>query len=94
MTNRMIENRVKKIQELEQKKAEIETEIEKLKDELRADLEEKGVDEIKTERGTVVRWKEVVSNRFDSKLFKTDFPKMYDQYTKPNVSHRFTWAVA
>ena len=94
MTNRMIENRVKKIQDLEGQKALIESEIKKLRDELIADLEEKGIDETKTERGTVVRWKEIVSNKFDSKQFKDDCPKIYAQYTRPSVSHRFTWDVA
>lgn len=92
MTNRMIENRVKKIQELEQQKAQIEADIEKLKNELKRDLEEKGETVIRTDKGITVRWQEVVADRFDSKTFKSDFPEMYSRYTKPSVSRRFTWS--
>ena len=91
MTNRMIENRVMKMQELEQQKAKLEAEIERLKGELKTDLEEKNLTVIKTERGITVRWQEVVSEKFDSKAFKADNPDEYAKYLKPSVSHRFTW---
>lgn len=92
MTDRMIENRVKKIQDLEQQKALLETEIEKLKNELKGDLEEKGVDVVKTAKGITVRWQEIVADRFDSKTFKTQYPDIYSRFTKPSVSHRFSWS--
>ena len=69
MTDRMIENRVKKIQDLEKQKAEIESEIEKIKAELKEDMESKEVDVIHTEKGVTIRWQEIVSDRFDSKNF-------------------------
>ena len=37
-------------------------------------------------------FKEVVSNRFDSKAFKADHADMYTAYQKPSVSMRFTFA--
>lgn len=92
MTNRMIENRVKKIQDLEQQKAQIESEIKKLEDELKKDLEEKGVEVVKTDKGITVRWQEIIQKRFDSKTFKDSFPDMYSQFMKPSVSHRFSWS--
>ena len=45
MTERMIENRVKKLQTIEAKMEELEAQTEKLKAEIKADLEGKGVDE-------------------------------------------------
>ncbi len=45
MTERMIENRVKKLQTIEAKMKELEAQTEKLKAEIKADLEGKGVDE-------------------------------------------------
>ena len=33
--------------------------------------------------------KEVTSNRFDSKAFKKDYEKLYNQYIKQNTSKRF-----
>lgn len=37
-------------------------------------------------------YKEVVSNRFDSKAFKADHADMYEAYRKPSSSMRFTFA--
>lgn len=92
MTERMIENRVKKIQDLEQQKAALESEIERLKDELKSNLEEKGVSEIRTKKGIVVRWQEIVQSRLNGTLLKKDRPDVYEAYLKSSVSHRFTWS--
>lgn len=92
MTNRMIENRVKKIQDLESQKKQLEAEIERLKQELKSEMEDEGVSVIQTEKGVTVRWQEIVSDRFDSKNFKADHPKLYNEYVKSSVSHRFTWS--
>ena len=43
MTERMIENRVKRLQEIEAQQKELETAAEAIRAELKADLEEKGV---------------------------------------------------
>lgn len=38
-------------------------------------------------------YKKVVSNRFDSKAFKSaGFTELYDKFTKPSSSMRFTFA--
>ena len=37
-------------------------------------------------------YKEVVSNRFDSKAFQADHKDMYEAYKKPSTSMRFTFA--
>lgn len=57
MTEHMIENRVKKLQELEAQQKEIEAQAEAIRAELKADLEEKGVDELKT-KNFILRWHE------------------------------------
>lgn len=36
-------------------------------------------------------YKEVVSNRFDSKAFKADHADMYELYKKPSTSMRFNF---
>lgn len=48
MTERMIENRIKKLQEIEAQQKELEAQAEALKAEIKADMESKGVDELKT----------------------------------------------
>lgn len=48
MTERMIENRIKKLRELEAQQKELEAAAEAIRAKLKADREEKGVDELKT----------------------------------------------
>ncbi len=91
MTERMIENRIKKLREIEAQQKELEQQAEALKAEIKADLEEKGLDELKT-KNFLIRWKEVVSNRLDGKALKAALPDVYSQFTRPSSSRRFTVA--
>lgn len=69
----------------------LEAQAEAIKAELKADLEEKGVEELKT-KNFILRWKEIVSNRIDSKALKAALPDVYGQFCKASVSRRFTVA--
>ena len=91
MTERMIENRVKKLQEIEAQQKEMETAAEAIRAELKADMEEKGLDELKT-KNFILRWKEIISNRLDSKALKAALPDVYGQFCKASASRRFTIA--
>lgn len=91
MTERMIENRVKKLQEIEAQQKELETAAEAIRAELKADIEEKGLDELKT-KNFILRWKEIISNRLDSKALKAALPDVYGQFCKTSASRRFTIA--
>lgn len=91
MTERMIENRVKKLSTLESQIAELQEQAEAIKAELKADLEEKGVQELKT-KNFLIRWKEIVSNRLDGKALKEALPEIYNQYCRASASRRFTIA--
>lgn len=75
---------------MSQQKA-LEEQAEKIRNEIKADMEEKGVDEISA-FGRIARWKEVISNRLDSKALKTALPDVYSQYTRQCSSRRFTTA--
>ena len=46
MTERRIERRLKKLAELEQQIADLQMEAEAIKDEIKQDMEEKGIDEM------------------------------------------------
>lgn len=48
MTERQIENHIKKLQEIEAQQKELEAAADTIRAELKADLTEKGVDELKT----------------------------------------------
>lgn len=89
MTERMIENRIKKLQAIEAQIKELEEQAENLKSEIKADMEGKGVDEIRT-KSFIVRWKEIISSRLGSKALKAALPDVYEMYAKPSTSRRFT----
>lgn len=89
MTERMIENRAKKLQEIESQISTLQAQAEIIKSELKADLEDKGVDELKT-KNFIIRWKEIISNRLDGKALKAALPEIYSQYCRESASRRFT----
>ena len=91
MTERMIESRIKKLSALEERITQLQEQPEKIKAELKADLEEKGLDELKT-KNFLIRWKEIVSSRLDGKALKAALPEIYNQYCRPTSSRRFTVA--
>ena len=91
MTEKMIENRVKKLQAIEAQQKELEAAAEAIRAELKADLEEKGVDELKT-KNFLLRWKEIISNRLDGNALKAALPDVYGQFCNASVSRRFTIA--
>lgn len=91
MTEKMIENRIKKLHELETQMSELEKAADAIRAELKADLEEKGVEELKT-KNFVIRWKEIISSRLDGKALKAALPDVYKQFCNTTTSRRFTVA--
>ncbi len=91
MTNKQIDNRVKKLQAIEAKQKELEEQAEAIRAEIKADLESKGEDEHNT-GNFIIRWKEIVSRRLDSKALKAALPDVFTAYTRESVSRRFTIA--
>lgn len=91
MTEKQIENRIKKLQIIEAQQKELEDQAEALKAEIKADMESKGLDEMET-KNFIIRWKEVISNRLDGKALKAALPEIYSQYCKASASRRFTVA--
>ena len=86
---RALENRIKKLKEIEQQQKELAEQAEKIKAEIKADMIAKGEDEIKA-GNFIVRLKEVITNRFDSKAFAKEHKSLYDAYMKSQSSLRFT----
>lgn len=91
MTERQIENRVKKLHQIEAQRKELEAQEKALKEEIKADMESKGTDELRT-KNFIIRWKEIISNSFDSKALKAALPDVYGQFLKQSASKRFTIA--
>lgn len=89
MTRRAIENRIKKLKELEEQQKALEQEINSLKEEIKKDLEAKGTEELKV--GIfIIRFTSVLSSWFDTKRFKEQYGDLYNQFTKQTASRRFT----
>ena len=91
LTNQIIFTKAKEIKELLRMKEEIEVEIASLSDELKVGLIERGVDELVIGEYKI-RYKEVVSNRFDTTTFKTKHEEIYKQFVRQITSKRFTIA--
>lgn len=91
MTERQIENRVRKLKELESQRKALEEQEKALKAGIKKDMESKGLEEMKT-KNFVIRWKEIISNSLDSKALRASFPDICEQFTKQSASKRFTIA--
>lgn len=91
MTERMLENRIRKLKELEEQKKQLEKQIEAVKDEIKADMDRKGLEEQRTGEH-IIRFATVVINRFDSKAFKNGHESLYKKYIKATECRRFTIA--
>lgn len=91
MTERQIENRVKKLKAIEKQRKDLEAQEKALKEEIKRGMESKGLEELKT-KNFIIRWKEIISNTLDSKALKATFPDICEQFTKQSASKRFTIA--
>lgn len=88
MTERQIENRIKKIEELEAQKKAIEEQISSLKAEVQEQMQEQ--ETLETAHYTI-RWTKVTSERFDSKSFKSKHAELFSEYVKSVESRRFSY---
>ncbi len=89
MGDRALENRIRKIKELEEQKKALETEINDLKDEIRRDMTARN----ETEHNTgsfIIRFKEILSRSFDRKSFEKDHPRLCKKYMIESCSMRLT----
>lgn len=91
MSERMILNRIRKLMELEEQMKSLQQQADKLKEEIKADMEAKKQVEMKV-GNHVVRFKTVLTNRLDSKSLQSSLPDVYKQFVKQTESRRFTVA--
>ena len=89
MDNKTINEKIVEIRNFENEIKQMQEVVDSLKDELKNEMTARGVDELDT--GTFkMSYKDVVSNRFDSKAFEKDNEIIYKAYLKESVSKRFT----
>ena len=84
-----IVSKIEQLQELEELMEEAKAEAEKIKDEIKMEMMKRNTEEMRAGR-FIVRWTEVLSNRFDTTAFKKLFPDVYKEFTKVVSSRRFS----
>lgn len=91
MDNKTINSIMRTIAEYARIAEEAQKIVDENKELLKAHMTEVGVDTLIGDEHKAT-YKEVISNRFDSKAFKADHADMYTAYQKPSTSMRFTFA--
>lgn len=89
MSERMLLNRIKKYKDLEAQRTAIEKEMEALKADLLADMQENGLEEQRA-GNWVIRWTRVFTNRLDSKALKAELPELAARFSRQTESRRFS----
>lgn len=84
-------SKVRELKELKAMADELAAEITAIEDIIKAEMLSQGVEEMQVDVFKV-RYKTVISSRFDSKAFKATHADLYSQYTKQTESRRFTVA--
>ena len=87
MTERQIANRVKKLQSLEIEQSILAQQIDDLKKEIQAEMQDR---ERLQACNYIINYCFVVSNRLDTKRIKIDLPDIYSKYTTQTHSRRFS----
>lgn len=90
MTERKINNRVKRLMELDAQIHALEQERKAIIEEIQAEMTEP---EVRTNT-YIVRWTPYKTTRFDSTALKKDFPDMYREYARETESKRFSYKTA
>ena len=91
MSTHEIMSKIEALKEWESVIAEAQAEAEALKDDIKAEMSLRNVEELEAGQ-YIVRWTSVLTQRFDSTAFKKVMPDVYKAYTKQVASHRFTIA--
>lgn len=82
-------SKVEQLKELEALIRDAQAEAEQLKDEIKAEMAKQNKEEMNVGR-YIIRWTNVISERFDSKTFKNEMSVLYDRYLKQAKSRRFS----
>lgn len=88
MSEKNLQKKVQEIRELQRMAEELSAEIETIRDEIKAEMLERNVDEVITGEYKIT-WKSVVSNRLDTAALKKALPDVVERFTKQSESKRF-----
>ena len=89
MTKKEIIEKIEMMNEWENMIAEVQAEVEAIKDSIKAEMADRELDEL--EAGAyIVRYKTVATSRFDSTSFKKTYEDLYKAFLKQTTSRRFS----
>lgn len=91
MSSTEIQTKVRELRELQRMADELATEMEAVKDALKAHMDAQGVDSL-AGVDYLVTWKKVTSARLDGKALKAALPEIAAQYTRQTTARRFVVA--
>lgn len=84
-----LETRIEKMKEWEALADEAKSEAEAIKESIKIEMQERNASELSAGK-YIVRWTDVVSNRFDSAAFKKVHGDLYKAFTRAVSSRRFS----
>ncbi len=80
--------KIEALNEWEQLMEDAKAEAEAIRDSLKAELTDRGVQELEAGQ-YIIRYTDVLSNRFDTTAFKKIYGDLYKAFTKQTASKRF-----
>ena len=89
MSNKDIEQKARRLKMLKNKQEALQAEIDQIEADLKADLENRGVEELRAGPFTVI-WKMIHSTRFDSRRCKAENPQIYNLYAINSSYRKFS----
>ena len=89
MSNKEIEQKARRLKMLKNKQDAMQAEIDQIEADLKAILENRGVDELRAGPFTVL-WKLINSTRFDSRRCKAENPQIYNLYAISSSYRKFS----
>lgn len=89
MTDRQIDNRITQLLNLDAEIKELEEKAEDLRLALKCELELRDEEEHDTGR-FLIRWKNIISSRLDTKRLKNERPELFAAYSVQSSSRRFS----
>ena len=84
-----LETRIEKMKEWEALADEAKSEAEAIKESIKIEMQERNASELSAGK-YIVRWTDVVSNRFDSAAFKKVHGDLYKAFTRAVSSRRYS----
>ena len=89
MSSNEISKTLKDLYELRAMRSELDDEITALEDKVKAEMNQRGVDELEG-AGHIAKYAEYTTMRFDASAFKRAQPELASEYTKATTARRFT----